>query len=313
MTLWVLANFRLGWPLGWTDFDQLWWAARALARGQDPYAAVTAVLDYPLYYPGTAITVSLPFAALDLWRARMAFAVIAGGVFGYAIGRYRPYAWPVFLSMPFLYIGQNLQFSAFLAAAVLMPAFGFLAAAKPTIGFVTLAAQSTRRGALLVIGGSLALVLLSLVLDPTWPARWIAAVGTQSEHFAPLLFRPLGFLMLAGLLRWRDPDARLLVALSIVPITGVGYDLLPVFLVTRTRAEAAFLAVVSQVTAIAGQSIGVSGGFSRLMWVAGALGLYTAMFPALVMVLLRPRVWGSETKLFARLRGELRSAARAVE
>lgn len=292
LSLYVLAAFRLGKPLGNTDFDQTWWAGRALLAGTDAYAAVAAQVpepfEFPYYYPGPTILVGALFAGLDLWGARVAFALLSGAVFGYAIGKHRPHLWPVFAGLPFILTAQNLQWSGLLTAAVLIPAFGFLAAAKPNLGAMALFGQSTRRGASWVIGGSLALVALSLLLDPQWPMKWRDALA-HSTHFKPILFRPFGWLMLVGLWKWRIPEARLLVALAVVPQTGLGYDALPAWLAARTRMQAGILALLSQVTWFAGKLHSPVEGFTEMTWVNGQFVLWSTLLPALGFVFWRGR------------------------
>jgi hypothetical protein len=81
---------------GNNDFDQLWYAARALLRGQNPYAVIQpgTAFAWPLFYPLTAVLSVVPLAWLDVDLGRLAFVALGAGLLGYAIGRHRPHLWP---------------------------------------------------------------------------------------------------------------------------------------------------------------------------------------------------------------------------
>ncbi len=291
ISLLVVAGTRLGLGLGGTDFDQLWVAARAALAGDDPYASVVRVgMEFPYYYPGTATTLAMPLAVLDLWSARVVAVLLVGGTFGYVLGRYRPELWPALLSTPFLISARNIQLAPLLTAALVLPWLGWVGAAKPTLGLAMLAGQRTLRGAAILVGGGLLLVALSLMLDPDWPRQWRSAMR-DAEHFSPLLFRPGGFLMLAGLLAWRDPDTRLLLGLAVMPGTGLFYDCLPACLVARTRAQSATLTLLTQLgslaTNYAPSQVTLVGSYRA----TGTLVLWTVLLPALALVVSRSRRW----------------------
>ena len=214
------------------DVDQIWWAARAVLHGQDPYQTIrTSGFPFPFYYPLTAAIAGLPLGFLSLDAARAVFVAGGAALMGYAVGRERPYLWPTFLGLPFLISARSGNWSAILTAAMLLPALGWLAAAKPNVGVAMLAGARTRRDALVIVAGGAALLAVSLAVEPRWPWAWREALSA-STHFRPLLLRPGGFVMLAALLCWRDPDARLLLALAVVPQTGFFYEELPACLVS---------------------------------------------------------------------------------
>ena len=60
-----------------------------------------------------------------------------------------------------------------------------------------------------------------------------------------------GPLILLALLRWRRPEARLLVALGCIPHTTMLYEALPLFLVARRWQEGVLLAALSGCACIA--------------------------------------------------------------
>jgi hypothetical protein len=110
----------------------------------------------------------------------------------------------------------------------------------------------------------------------------------EARDFGPLLLRPGGFLVLAGLLRWRDPEARLLVGLGLVPTSGIWYEMLPAMLVARNYRETLILAVCSD-AAFIGSGLIETGAFTMERNQIATLVLWGCLLPALVMVLLRGR------------------------
>lgn len=278
-------------PLGAIDFDQVWWAARSVLIGADPYEVVRPPRHYfPLYYPLTTAIAALPIALPDYRAARLLFVALSGAAFGYAIGRHRPWLWPSFLSMPFILFASGGQWSALLGAALLLPWLGPLAAAKPSLGLALLAGARSRSAATVLVAGCLVFVVASLVLDPQWPGKWIGALQ-QSTHFRPLILRPGGVLLLLALLRWRDPDARLLLALAAIPTTGVPYDMLPAALVARTRKQSALLALLTQLAWVVAPAFPTTEPYAEWSWRVGLVTLWSGLIPPLVLVLWRGSRW----------------------
>ena len=287
-------------PFGQSDFDVIWEAARALRHGQSPYAAIAADPAYPerfpLYYPLPAVLLGLPLSWFPFRAARFLFAALGGAVLGGTIGRQRPEIWPVLMSFPFLHAAHNAQWTPYLAAALLVPALGFVAAAKPNIGLAVLAGSRSRRAAVLLVGGSAVVTLASFLIRPGWLGEWREALAS-AEHFRPLLLRPGGFLMLLALLRWRDPDARLLLGLVLVPQTGLHYDALPAMLVSRTKLQALGLVLASNLGTIAMPLLDRPvAAWADATWLTGILLLCTVYLPALAIVLSRS---GSISRWFA--------------
>jgi hypothetical protein len=270
---------------GWVpDLDQFWVAARAVRAHQDPYAVVASRLPYPLYYPGPAIVAALPLSFLPLPLARSVFAGLGTALLAYAVtGRGWWMLW-LFLSNTIRETLLSVQWSPYLTAAALLPYVGALLPAKPTVGLAVGAAYPSRR---LVLAAG-AMLALSLVLVPGWPASWWSLIHHGAAHIRPPVTRPFGWLLLLALLRWRRPEARLLVFLGCVPQTSALYETLPLFLVADSRTQTATLALLSYIPILV---------VSRQMptfveqlaadWPYLFLGAY---LPALVLVLRRPNV-----------------------
>jgi hypothetical protein len=219
------------------DATQLHLGARALLAGQDPYRVVGERFPWPLFYPLTAVVLFVPIAFLPLLVARLVWAALQGAVFAYAGMRRGPPFLIGFLSGCYLDALMLGQLSPFLTAAAVIPQLGFVWAAKPSIGLALLIAYPSR---VALLGGA-ALTLASLIVLPSWPALWLAALRDQ-YHLAPIL-RPGGVLLLLALLRWRSAEGRLLGMLALVPQTTAIYDLLPLFLIPRSRRAAYGLAI----------------------------------------------------------------------
>jgi hypothetical protein len=274
-----------------SDLDQVLEGARALLHGQDPYGSAERVhFFFPQLYPLTALLLLVPLAPLPTELARVVWAAAGGAALTLAARRYGRGLPPALLSASFLNAVILGQWSPLLTASAVIPALGAAWVAKPSIGAAMFAAFPSRRGVM----AALLLLVLSLVISPTWPWRWWAVLfhGPQA---VPIL-RPAGFLLLLALLRWRRPEARLLVALGCVPQTIGLYDTLPLFLIPQSRMEGYGLAVMSYVAAF-GQALL----YPRLpdmslaqnlaeRWPVVLMCLY---LPALFMVLRRPNADGA--------------------
>lgn len=142
----------------------------------------------------------------------------------------------------------------------------------------------------MIVGASaLAVLGLSLAVDPVWPSRWLQALS-GADHFRPLIARPGGFLVLLALLRFRDPDARLLLALALVPQTGMAYEALPAAVVARTRVQSAFLALTTHVAWYCGRFVhepDPETSFAVDSWNEGKLVLVGSLLVPLGLVLWR--------------------------
>lgn len=271
-------------PASTSDFELIWVGARALLSGADPYAVVpTTGTHYPLYYPLTAIVVGAPFAALPFPWARVVWAVSSGAAFAWAALRYGRGLPAALLSANFLNAIIQGQWSPLLVAAAVLPALSWLLAAKPSIGAALFAAFPSRRA---VIGG-LALLAISFAVFPTWPARWADSFRV-AVHMSPIR-SPGGVILLLALIRWRQPEARLLAALACVPqIIGL-YDTLPLFLIPRSRWQGYALAGLSYVAAF-GQVAAVPRApgmpLEAVLAARWPFIFFCLYLPALVMVLL---------------------------
>lgn len=251
--------------------------ALALLRGVDPYGGQCA-LYYLGYYlplnPLTTVLVALPFVPLQALAAPVMVGSIAG-LLAWAILR-SGQAWRllVFASPAYVQALYCMQWSPLVMAVYLLPALLPLTLVKPQIGLPVLLTRLTKRRLL----ACLAFLLLTLVIDPTWPRRWWEHAATY-DGFIPLLVLPVGPLLALALWRWRSPEGRLLLLYAIMPQRAF-YDLTPLWLVPATKRQTVILTGFAWV------------GFVLHVALGGALGspvppLAVAFFylPALLVVL----------------------------
>ena len=270
-----------------SDFGQLWAAARALVRGDDPWTIVgpgrSFEWRFPLLYPMTAFVAALPFAWLPLRAADAVFAALGTGACAWALSRTnaRNPQLLVFVSASFFATLGTSQWSPVLIASALTPALGFLLACKPSIGAALLIAYPSRRAFI----GCAVFVAITLLIDPWWWRKWTDAMPAAAHMTAPVM-RFGGMLLPLALLRWRLPEARLLAGLSLVPQTPVLYDTLPLFLIVRTWREATTLVIGSFVVLFSTRWRGELG-YNEWMAVNGQWIVWAMYLPCLAFVLLR--------------------------
>ena len=227
------------------DFDQLYYAAQNLVAGENPYPIARKWFHFPLYYPLPTVLFTVPFAAIPLLHARIIFDMCVGGVFAYALWRYRgPHSLLALVSGAFLFAMRNGQVTPLIVAACLIPRLGFLLVVKPNMG---LALWLTRPNRQAVVGGAVVL-LLSLLVLPTWPLDWIHNVRSQGQHLQPPLMRPFGFLLLLAALRWRTLEGRLILFLSVVPQNSLPHELVPLALIPASALHMGIYVVGTWIT-----------------------------------------------------------------
>ena len=280
-----------------SDVAQVWAGARALLHGQDPYEAVGPgrlfEWNFPLLYPMTAVMTLIPLAPVPLRLVDPLFVGLGFGLFTWAVTRRRPLtpALVGLVSVAALMTAQTSQWSMLLTGASLLPAFGWLLMAKPTIGLALFAAYPNWKAA----AGCIGLLILSLVAWPNWVTHWRATFATAPHVVAPVT-RLGGPLLLLALLKWRRPDARLLLALACVPQTTALYETIPLFLIPRTWSQAWALWALG-LLAFAGQWLTGPYVTQAAQWASGAKWIVALLYlPCLGLVLSRPNVWSEPSQ-----------------
>jgi hypothetical protein len=286
-------------PNWYTDFDQLWFAARTLLRGGDPYAVVGPgrpfQWDWPLYYPLPAVLFAVPFAHLSAAVTRVVFSTIAGGLLGWAIDARTRQLWPVMFSASYIIATSRTQWSPVLLAAAWMPALGVVVTAKPNVGLAALTTL-TRPRLVIALSGCALMALASFIVRPGWLAEWREAIAVSPHIVAPVLL-PGGVVMLLAALRWRRPEARLLLAMVCVPHTPSLYDLLLLFFACRTLRETLVLSLLTHALFWSVVAFVSKATFDTYALGLGKLAVFVVYAPVLVMVLRRPNVWPGQEQL----------------
>jgi hypothetical protein len=222
------------------DFHWSWLAAKALASGQNPYGTGSV-------YPLPAFLAALPFTLFRSDVATSLFSGLTSALLAWVVTRESYARVPLFLSAAFAHGAVQGQWSMLLAAALFAPALSAVGAIKPNIGIGLLAYRPTWGTAAAMI----AFAALGLLLMPDWPKQWLATLGGPimsgtAIHHSPIR-SPGGIIALLALWRWRRPEARLLAAMAVVPQSPFVYEVLPLFVIARSRVETYALVIGTDV------------------------------------------------------------------
>jgi hypothetical protein len=281
----------LQFPWHRSDFGVIWFGARALLHGANPYELIGPGLQYDwqwrMMYPATAMVTAIPLSFVPEIIASFLFVALSGGLLAYAVTHDGWHRLPLFLSWPYVVAVSHGQWSPLYTAIACLPSLGCLLAAKPSIGLAIFAASSSRRLLISAIVGGLVLTMLSFILLPTWPMDWLSSLKTQIRVDAPIT-RLGGVVVLLALLRWRRPEARLILALACVPQTIDWYETVPLLLVPDTFRQSLLYSVVLSLGFILPPYIIPTGPEEQMDARAGVLMIAIAYLPATIMVLRRP-------------------------
>jgi hypothetical protein len=233
------------------DFGQVWFAARAVLHGQDPYPLIGPGLAFdwpaPLFYPLPAALVGSPLAPLDYSLAVGVFAGLGIFAFAWALSANGTAPMLGLLSACTTHAVYCAQWSPLLAGAVVLTPLSALLVAKPTIGLAVFAA----RPSWWAVTGAVVLTVTAFLVQPSWVADWREALSAASvgagkafPYSAPVML-PGGLIPLLALLRWRRPEARLLAVMACVPQTLLPYEGVLLFLIPRGWLQSAALMLSS--------------------------------------------------------------------
>ena len=284
---------------GGSDFDQLWFAARTVWNGTNPYDVIGPGRQFnwawPFLYPLPAVMAILPIAWLPLLAARVLFAAVSVGVLAFALSRRGLGMLAVLGSAAVIDAARAGQFSLLLTAAVILSWLAFVFPLKPPLGIALLVASPTRRSLVVALVGGAFLAIAAFVVQPHWVTSWIAALRTTSHMRAPALELG-GPLLLLALLRWRRLDARILLACALVPHTPALYDVVPIGLVARDFREGLVFALLTH-AALFSQHFLVPGlAPAAAATMAARILNITVYLPTLVAILTRPNRADSESQ-----------------
>lgn len=272
------------------DFAMFWVSARALVAGQNPYAIPRVVGEFTFesgfLNPLPAAVVVTPVAGMPFLLATAVFNAVGMGLLAFALSRKDWQRMPILMSFPALYSLVLGQWSPYVTAAAVSPWLAWAAVCKPNIGLTAFARSPSWR----FVWVAAATLAFSFVVRPAWLGEWLSSLQTvpPGTKVAPVAI-PGGLLLLAALIRWRRPDARLLVAMSCVPHTMMFCDELILGLLAETRKQALIFSIWSY-GAIAAAALIVTpqagdAAYYRLLSHVVVWGYY---LPALVVVIRRP-------------------------
>jgi hypothetical protein len=267
-------------------------SARALRAGVNPYLlpvnSAQWPMPFPMFFPLPAAVLAWPTAGLSLPTAGGIFVAISSGALSWFVTRHSLLRALLFLGGSFLVAARLGQWSTALCLILLLPGAGWIAAAKPTIGLAMLAARPSWRGFILpVVFGALCLLVL-----PTWPLDWLRVIRSGDAvglHMTPVA-TVWGWPLLLALLRWRRPEARLLLAMGCVPQMPLFYDQVALALVARTRLEIVAYSTINFVGWILWMSV------MQMDWgpphqrAALPYFVLATYLPAFILVMLKPNV-----------------------
>jgi len=222
------------------DFHWSWLAAKALTHGENPYVTGSV-------YPLPAFLAAIPFTLFRSDVATSLFSGLTSALLAWVVTRDSYARAPLFLSAAFAHGAVQGQWSMLLAAAVFAPSLSAVGAIKPNIGVALLAFRPRWKTA----AAMLAFAALGLLFMPDWPKQWLANLGGTvwsgtAIHKSPIR-SPGGLIALLALWRWRRPEARLLAAMAVVPQSPFVYEVLPLFVIARSRFETYALVIGTDV------------------------------------------------------------------
>jgi hypothetical protein len=274
------------------DFDHLYAAARFVLAGRDPYQLIGEGREFynswPLYYPLPGILPLALLSPLPVDIARLVFVFAVTTCFGYALARQggTRFRFAAVASMPYVQSVWIAQWSPLLFAMWSLPAVAAFAVVKPNYSLALLGARGRARSLVIATVAGLGLIAVSFALQPHWLSEWIALVRA-AHHFTIPLLRPGGFLLILAALKWRRPEARLLLLLSLMPATSGYYDLLLLFLVARSAPEIVALVLAGLIQEQV-MNAGTYANWDALFASHGRLAIWFFFLPALAMVMRRP-------------------------
>jgi len=277
--------------MGARDFTWHWRAARILLEGQNPYELIRPTGYYPYnygyFYPLTAAVLVLPLALLPVIPAGIVFIAVTSFLLAFVATRTGYQRLPMFFSMPFVWSCYLVQVAPLLTAAMLAPILSGAMCVKPNLGLGVLVYRPRLRYAII---GSAILTAIAFAFVPSWPMDWFREVTARPSGFyrSPVTLRG-GLLLLVAVIRWRQPEARLLLVMGLIPQNFTFVDQLPLWLVARTFKESLSLAALSWLGYAAIKFLlPPSIAPINAMLITGPVQLMICYMPCLIMVLRRP-------------------------
>jgi hypothetical protein len=277
------------------DFEQVWFAARMVLAGRDPYPLVGPgqefELGFALVYPLTAAIAAIPLTPLPAVWASVVFVFLGGALFAWTLMEYGYEPLIGFMGVGMVFSAEVAQWAPLYSAVLTVPVVGFFFAAKPTIGLAAFVARPTWWAVL----GAVVLAAGAGLAQPGWVTSWRHALsipwgqpGAPAGYPSPIAL-PFGVLLVALLTRWRRPEARFVLALACVPQTTLLYESTPLFLVPRTWRQAGLLVLLGYAVAVWVGYASYGATDARVRYLATGRAMTVGLYlPCLWMILQRP-------------------------
>ena len=274
-----------------SDFGIIWFGARSMFRGVNPWPLVGPGLafdwSWPLLYPGTALVLASPLTLIPESASATLFVFIS--VFLLIWGATRD-SWnrlPAVISLPFVVASSAGQWSALLASTWFLPFAAVACAAKPMIGLSLLAGARDKKTLYYAAAGGIVLALIAFAFVPTWPQSWLGTLRSTSHMRAPITCTG-GIAIALVLMCWRRPEAKFLFVLACMPQSPAIYDLLLIlFIVPETYGESAALSLTCSIGLLL-SNLGPDFPPVSFVSMRGMLNVAVCYLPATIVILRRP-------------------------
>jgi hypothetical protein len=271
-------------PNSYQDFAMVWFAARDLRAGFDPYQSVVSLTGQPMFFfPLTTPLAVTPFLVFPLKIAGPLFVALSATALAFVVTAIAWWPLLMFLSGSMIVAVVTANFAIILPLGFFVPWLGWLGVFKPNIGLAMLAYRPSWRNCVVIV----VLGALSLIVKPDWPKEWLSTALASPFHFAP--WRNAGGLLLfLAIARWRLPEARMLLVMALLPSSPIAYEALPLFTIPRDKREMLVLAIATNIIFALIASHSFQGERETYLAIAQPAMVWLAYVPALLMVLRRP-------------------------
>lgn len=279
-----------------SDFGIIWFGARAMLHGTNPWPLIGPGLafdwNWPLLYPAPALILALPVSWLPEGAAATIFIWVSVFLLAWGATRDGWHRLPAFASLPFMVAASASQWSALMASSWFIPGVAIVWIAKPTLGVSLAVSASSRKTVAISAAGGFVLLVVSLILLPSWPESWLHALRSTGHMQLPIT-QWGGFAIAANLFRWRRPEARLLLALALVPQTPAVYDLLLILLIVPNTYHEALVLSLFCTAGLMLEKLTPAQAETTMISVRGMLVVASCYLPATALVLRRSNVGAS--------------------
>lgn len=277
-------------PARHTDFSTVWFGAKMMLAGTNPYPLFgpgrAFDLAYPLLYPASSFVAVAPFAVLSEAPASLVFTALSVALMTYGITWDGWHRMPMIASAAFIDSVLAAQWTMIMTAALFLPWLAIITPAKPQTGIPILAAYRSSRALAAAFAGGILLTLISLVMLPGWPREWLATLRI-ADHMRSPMTNPAGLLVIPVLLRWRRPEAWLLFISACLPQTFMWYGALTLLAIAATYRQAVTISLISTGGYLLASYL-VYAGVPRVGFFSWTIYISTTFWPCVWIVLRRP-------------------------